>query len=156
MVTVLAVLGAVAVACGAAGEARDEAIAAATEGTWDCGSDGKAATDQIVVDDDGGFAFRSLEDPDDDDGDRQEGTWEVVDKEVRLSVGLADDKELLDVRGFDDLDVEAGTIEIQNPDDPDEQATFAIEVRSDDVIGITPKGDGADQFPTAPWTCERQ
>lgn len=154
MVAVVAVLGGIAVACGAAGEARDEAIAAATEGTWDCGSDGKAPTDQIVVDGDGDFSFRSLEERDDDD--RQEGTWEVVDKEVRLRVGLADDTELLDVRGFDDLDVEAGTIEIQNPDDPAERATFAIEVRSDDVIGITPKGDGADQFPTAPWTCERQ
>ncbi len=144
-------LGLVVAACGGGGSAREQAIGALTEGTWTCtGNDGKVAT-TISVDDDGSFTLGA---GDDDPDDRQEGTWDVVGKKVSLQVSTDDDKSVLEVRGFDDLDVKVGTIEVKNPDDPDETASLRVDLRSKDEVTITPTEDPRS-FPTAPWSCAR-
>lgn len=154
--SLLAVGGLGVVACGGGGGGLGQAaIAKASEGTWDCGSEGEEPTDQIVAGD-GTFEIRPLEEGDGDPDDRQEGTWEVSGKTVSLRVGTADDKGVLEVRGFDDIDFEVATIEVRNPDDPDETAKLKVSVETDDRIRVDPADGADDEFPSLPWTCRRQ
>lgn len=152
---ILVVGGTAVVACGGGGGGLgQQAIAKASEGTWDCGSEGEEPTDRIVAGD-GSFEIRPLDDGDDPD-DRQQGTWEVSGKTVSLSVGTADDKGVLEIRGFDDVDFQVAEIEVRNPDDPDETAKLKVSVEADDRIRVDPADGAGDEFPTLPWTCRRQ
>lgn len=148
-------LGTAVAACssGGAGVARQKAIGAITNGTWDCTPGKKGDHLQIEASKDGSFEITSKQHPKEGPA---VGSWKVVDKKVSLSIGLAKDKELVDVRGFDDLKAKAGTITVQDPKDADNKATFEVDVKGTDTVTITPDAASSKEFPSGTWTCERQ
>ncbi|QXC60957.1 hypothetical protein KSP35_22010 [Aquihabitans sp. G128] len=150
------VLAAAVAACssgGALGSARQKAIGAITNGTWDCTPGKKGDHLTIEASKDGSFEITSKEHAEEGPA---VGSWKVVDKKVSLSIGLAKDKELVDVRGFDDLKAKAGTITVQDPKDADNKATFEVDLKGTDTVTITPDAASSKEFPSGTWTCERQ
>lgn len=145
--------GLLAVGCAAAGKARTEVVAGLTDGTWNCVDDSGAPNLSFEAAD-GSFQLRNIEKG--GKGETAPGSWKVIDKDIRASLGTEDGKEFYDVRGFDDLKAKAGTITVtrQRKGKTGQAYTFDIVVKRPRVVSI--EAQDAKAWPSAPWTCTRR
>lgn len=145
-------------ACSQAKEAVTDTALSLAEGDWTCTSTGDDDVVHLHVDGDGRFEVLAEDSGEDDDPEREEGSWTVVDQDIELSIGDTVAR-VIDGEG---LSVDAGTITLEVPSmerdaEPGEteQLPFDVVVDGRSEVTITPVDHAADRFPSGTIGCTR-